>query len=173
MKWVNALRKELWCTQHEMSAYLGMNRSLLALAETSRRDLPTPFQIDALQLYVDIDTLKKNVEELPAYENLTNEEKAREQEILKQQQLRAGREIARLQQKLGEMVEAYEKAKTTLAMLPSLKIKVANRNAQLLPLLELCESKANDALTSNGLDGQIKLRARIAGLQAIMDMEVS
>ncbi|MFA0964305.1 hypothetical protein AB9P05_21040 [Roseivirga sp. BDSF3-8] len=167
MKWLQTLRKWLFCTQDDMAAYLQVQRPHLAMAEKGRRQIPTSAHIQALTLYTETDQLREGIEQTDTYQTIVAAEEAIRAKEEQAYRVQTQATIAMLRQKLEAMEATGHRATATLAILPHLRQKVMDMDMkETLALLDISEVNARKSLKANSLAEQYKLRLRIAGLEA-------
>ncbi|MGB3183815.1 MAG: helix-turn-helix domain-containing protein [Cyclobacteriaceae bacterium] len=164
MDWLTDIRNQIGWTQAELAGYLGVQRSLLSMAELGERDLPTKAHMKAAQLQQKLNELsgaapdKKTAALLKKLDAEAKEERKR----LKKE---AAFEKQRAKRQLAVAEKNYNEALHTLKLLPQLR-KHMEENGEpsaIVGLIDIQEHKALKKLKAYGPKKLERLRAKAKG----------
>lgn len=171
MHWLTALRTRLGWRQEELALYLGIERTLLSHIERRQRELPTAALLRASKLQHLLDSLP---DELPLPDaaaktvaTLAAQSATLRGELKKVQ----AQQVKKAERALAGMEAAYTAAQRNCGLLHAIAKEVlAEESPYLQKLLSLKEQEALERLKQNSPAHQYRLRAKIAGLRAMLEL---
>ena len=162
MNGIKKIRNELGLNQQDLSDYLSVVRSAIALAETNRQQLPANALLKLDELFLKIsssDDIHLTTSEL-------NEQQNELQLFLQEEENVNVEKAKQLQTKLTNIKNNYNKALKLLQAVRSLQQQLPNIPANKKDLLWLAamEAAAIEKIEVNGLVAQHKLQIKINAL---------
>ena len=168
MNAVKNIRESLGINQEDLAVYVNISRSLIAAAETNRKELPTPALLKLMALYQSLPT-NIAAESLPLLAAELETEKNKLNIFIQQLATKNLQQAKQLQKQLTAMQGNYATALKLLQAIRTLQKNLTNKKENRKDLLWLAAMEATnlEKITANGLLQQKILALKIEQLNKV------
>ena len=167
MNAIKEIRKNYKLSQMQLAIYLGVSRSLLALVETGRRDLPMYAFKRFNTLAMAYEPILKGKVAVSSETNISSKEKLAIRKSLKKRLQALTKKASHLQHKLNWLIDAYENANTQAAGIKKLQTVASKKTepADRKQSLAISLQEANSRMLTSHPQQQFLLEAKLLAIK--------
>ncbi|MGB5930334.1 MAG: helix-turn-helix transcriptional regulator [Cyclobacteriaceae bacterium] len=167
--WLTELREELHWTQKDLAVYLGLDRTLIAHVEKGQRTLSSTAHLKVMALRLSVDEFTKSSTPAKlapeALAKLNQSTKA----YIEKETKRIEAAMHQAKQQLAQVQGKFAKAQEALHAVERMRrVNLEHQEKSLDMITDQVELRNLKLLNQNGPKEQLRLRAKISGLEATL-----